>query len=259
MLSRSILWQRLSGASLWPLAWALATACAVPWLLPERWDGQVASHWLALGSLLWILSLTLVRTRRWAVVPLALGLAGFTCLGLAREARWETRLPAAFQALEGQIAAPWTLQGEGLRSQIDVSAPETLKGLSLSLTVPADSEQGPPEPGTPVRLRADLRPIQPAPTFLAERPLWRARSDESPRRVHLTSAQLMEVTGAAKPSWLLRLQCYARRRFEALPLGPTAKDLWGALALGIPPADEAHFSVLPKAAPSTSWWCPACR
>jgi competence protein ComEC len=53
----------------------------------------------------------------------------------------------------------------------------------------------------------------------------------------------MEVTGPAKPSLLLRLQTFARHRFEALPLGPTAKDLWGALALGIPPADEAHFSV----------------
>jgi competence protein ComEC len=53
----------------------------------------------------------------------------------------------------------------------------------------------------------------------------------------------MEVLGPARPSLLLRLQTFARRRFEALPLGPTAKDLWGAIALGIPPADEAHFSV----------------
>jgi competence protein ComEC len=88
-----------------------------------------------------------------------------------------------------------------------------------------------------------LRPIRPAPIFLAERPLWRARSDESPRRISLTSTQLMEVIGPARPSMLLRLQVFAWRRFEALPLSPTAKDLWGALALGIPPADEAHFSV----------------
>ncbi|WP_026853469.1 ComEC/Rec2 family competence protein [Geothrix fermentans] len=243
MLSRSSLWQRLSGAPLWPLAWALAAASAVPWLVPERWDGQVAGRWVALGALIWLLTLPLVRFRRWVVVPLALGLAGLTFLGLARKARWEVALPAGFQALEGRIDAPWTLQGERLRSRLEVSAPDSLKGLALPLTVPAEGDLAPPAPGTPVRLRAELRPIQPAPVFLAERPLWRARSDEAPRRIHLASAQLMEATGPPAPSLLLRLQAFARARFEALPLGPTAKDLWGALALGIPPADEAHFSV----------------
>jgi competence protein ComEC len=243
MLSRSTLWQRLSGASLWPLAWALAAACAVPWLVPERWDGQVAIRWLVVGGLIWLISLPMARSRRWVVLPLALSLAGLTFLGLARKARWETALPLGFQALEGQIAAPWTLQGERLRSQLDLSSPYSMKGLSVPLTIPAEGELPPPEPGTPVSLRAELRSVQPAPTFLAERPLWRARSDESPRRLHLASAQLMETMGPARPSLLLRLQTFARRRFEALPLGPTAKDLWGALALGIPPADEAHFSV----------------
>lgn len=243
MPSRSSLWQRLSGASLWPLAWALAAACAVPWLVPERWEGQVASRWLVLGGLAWIASLPLLRLRRLAVVPLALGLAGFTFLGLASKARWEVALPSGFQALEGRIAAPWTLQGERLRGQIQLSSPASMKGLTLPLTLPADGEGAPPKPGAPVRFRAELRPVQPAPVFLAERPLWRARSDEAPRRIHLSSAQLMEVTGPIEPSPLLRLQAFARRRFEALPLGPTAKDLWGALALGIPPADEAHFSV----------------
>jgi competence protein ComEC len=199
--------------------------------------------WLHLGGGVWLLSLLLVRSRRWMVVPLAVSLAGFTLLGLARKARWETALPTGFQALEGRITAPWSLQGERLRSQIDLSAPDSMQGLSVPLLVPADGELVPPEPGTPVRLRAEMRPVRPAPIFLAERPLWRARSDESPRRIHLTSAQLMEVIGPARPSLLLRLQSYARSRFEALPLGPTAKDLWGALALGIPPADEAHFSV----------------
>ncbi|GLH67156.1 ComEC/Rec2 family competence protein [Geothrix edaphica] len=243
MLSRSSLWQRLAGASLWPVAWALAAACAVPWLVPERWDGGIAGRWAVLGGLAWFLTLPLLRFRRWAVVPLALGLAGFTFLGLARKAQWERALPAGFQALEGRIDAPWTLQGERLRSRLEVATPGPLRGLALPLTVPADGEQMPPPPGTPVRLRAELRPVQPAPVFLAERPLWRARSDEAPRRIHLASAQLMEPLGPPRPSWLLRLQAFARRQFEALPLGPTAKDLWGALALGIPPADEAHFSV----------------
>lgn len=243
MISRSSLWQRLSGAPLWPLAWAMAAATAVPWLVPERWDGQVAPRWLLLGSLVWLGSLALLKFRRWVVVPLALGLAGFTFLGLARQARWELALPSGFHSLEGRLSAPWVLQGERLRGRLELSSPESLRGLSLPLTVPADGEQAPPAPGTPVRLRAELRPIQPAPSFLAERPLWRARSDESPRRIHLSSAQLMEVSGPAEPSPLLHLQTFARRRFEALPLGATAKDLWGALALGIPPAEEAHFSV----------------
>ncbi|MCE1204073.1 MAG: ComEC/Rec2 family competence protein [Holophagaceae bacterium] len=243
MLSRSGLWQRLSGASLWPLAWALAAASAVPWLLPERWDGQVPSGWVLAGALIWLATLPLARTRRWVVVPLSLGLAGLTALGLARRAQWETALPVGFQALEGRISAPWILQGERLRGQIDLTAPEAMRGLSVPLTIPGEGEQAPPEPGTPVRLRAEVRPVQPAPIFLAERPLWRARSDASPRRIHLASSQLLEVTGPARPSLLLRLQGFAHRRFEALPLGPTAKDLWGALALGIPPADETHFSV----------------
>jgi competence protein ComEC len=88
-----------------------------------------------------------------------------------------------------------------------------------------------------------LRSVQAAPVFLAERPLWRARSDEAPRRIHLASSQLLEVLGPPAPSLILRLQTFARTRFGTLPLSGTAKDLWGALALGIPPADEAHFSV----------------
>jgi competence protein ComEC len=221
----------------------MVAACAVPWLVPERWTGQVPTRWLVMGILAWLLSLPLARSHRWIVVPLALSLAGLTFLGLARKARWETALPVGFQAMEGRIAAPWTSTGERLRSRIDLTLPEAMKGLSVPLTLPAGSELPPPEPGTPVRLRAELRPVQPAPIFLAERPLWRARSDEAPRRIHVASAQLLEVVGPPCPSQLLRLQAFALRRFEALPLGPTARDLWGALALGIPPVDETHFSV----------------
>lgn len=242
MLSRSNLWQRLAGASLWPLAWALAAACAVPWLLPERWDGQGSTRWILLGATAAVLSLPLLRSRRWAVVPLTLALAGFTTLGLARRARWETALPVGFQALEGRITAPWTPQGERLRSELTLTRPESMRGLALPITVPV-ADAPPPEPGTPVRTRADLQPIRPAPVFLAERPLWRARSDESPRRIHLPSASLLEAVGPPAPSWPLRLRTFARRRFQALPLDATAKDLWGALALGIPPVDDAHVSV----------------
>jgi competence protein ComEC len=110
------------------MAWALVLACAVPWLVPERWDGQVAWRWLLLGSLLWCLSLTLARSSRWAVVPLALGLAGFTFLGLAQRARWEGKLPMGFQAMEGCISAPWTLQEERLRSRHDLTTPQSIPG-----------------------------------------------------------------------------------------------------------------------------------
>jgi competence protein ComEC len=243
MLSRSALWQRLSGATLWPLAWALAAACALPWLLPERWDGRVAPGALTLGWIGLALCLLLVRSRRWAVVPLVAILGTITFLGLQRRAHWESTLPTGFQALEGRIDAPWTRQGERLGTRLAVASPPSLRGLALPLTVPADGEQAPAVPGTPVRLRAELRAVAPAPMFLAERPLWRARSDEAPRRIHLASAQLLEPLGPPRPPLLLRLQVFIRRRFEALPLDATAKDLWGALALGIPPADESHFSV----------------
>jgi competence protein ComEC len=85
--------------------------------------------------------------------------------------------------------------------------------------------------------------VDPAPAFIGERPLWRARSDRMPRRIMLRSAALMEVLGPPRPSLPLRLQSWARARFDALPLEGAARDLWGALALGIPPADPDRFSV----------------
>ncbi len=221
----------------------MGAACALPWLLPERWNGQTPARWLILGGLALAASLGMVRSRRWAVVPLTAILMGITFLGLRQRAQWETALPTGFQSVEGRIAAPWTLQNQRLRTQLAVTGPASLRGLSLPLTVPADGAEPPPAPGTAVRFRAELRPVPAAPVFLAERPLWRARSDEAPRRIHLATTQLMEPLGPPAPSWLLRLQVFVRRRFEALPLDPTAKDLWGALALGIPPANEAHFSV----------------
>jgi len=242
MLTRERLWQRVCGAPCWSLAWALAAACALPWLLPEAWDGRVPWKALLAGIALLAASLPLVRSRRWAGVPLTLLLAGLTLLGLAHRARWERSLPLGFQTLEGRVDAPWTLQRERRMGRIRLTAPSSLRGCELPLSLPQEGDPA-PEPGTPVRFQGELLPVDPAPAFLGERPLWRARSDGAPRRIHLRSAQLLEVLGPARPSLLLRLQVFARRRFEALPLEGTARDLWGALTLGIAPSRDESFSV----------------
>lgn len=241
MLTRERLWQRHCGAHLWALPWAMAAACSVPWLLPERWDGSLAWSWLLAG---WLLVLgALVLLRRWRVVPLALVLSWSVFLGLRHRARWESGLPSGFQAVEGRIASTWHVQGDRRLGHLSIQKPEGLSGCILPLHLPLEGVPA-PLPGTPVRFRAELRPVDPAPSFIAERPLWRARSDETPRRLFLRSAQLMEALGPAEPSPLLRLQVFFQRRFEALPLpeGP-ARDLWGALTLGIPPARDEVFSV----------------
>lgn len=244
MLSRERLWRRLAGTAAWPLAWALAAACALPWLLPEDWDGRLPAGLAVLGWLLLLASAALLRSRRWAALPIGLALLWGNVGALRQRARWESALPTGLATLEGRIDAPWTRQEDALRSSLAVSAPPELRGLSLPLRVPAQGLAAPPEPGTPVRLRAELKAVAPAPLFLAERPLWRARSDEAPRRASLNSALLLEVLGPPAPSPLLRLRVWVRRRFEALPLPEgMARDLWGALALGIPPAREDHVSV----------------
>ncbi|MFZ1613847.1 MAG: ComEC/Rec2 family competence protein [Holophaga sp.] len=242
MLSRERLWQRLSGASFWGLPWALAVACALPWLLPETWAGNLPGWLLPAGVGLLLASLPLLLTRRGFVVPLTLILALFTFLGLRSLARQEQALPTGFQALEGTLSAPWILRSEQRLGRIQLTAPPALSGMEWPLSLPGEGVPA-PEPGTPVRFRADLRAVEPAPPFLGERPLWRARDAGTARRLHLRSADLLEVMGPARPSLLLRLQCFAHRRFTALPLpeGP-ARDLWGALTLGYPPARDDVFS-----------------
>ena len=240
MLSRERLWQRLCGAHLWALPWAMAAACALPWLLPEDWDGAVPRAWLLGGWLLVLGSLVLLR--RWTSVPLTLVLVWSTFLGLRYLARWEVRLPCGFQTVEGRISAPWRVQGERRLGRVRLQRPEPLGGCELPLALPLEGASAPP-PGTPVRFRVELDRPEAAPAFLPERPLWRARSDRSPRRLHLRSAQLLEVLGPAEPSFLLRLQQFFQERFEALPLPEgVARDLWGALTLGIAPARDEVFS-----------------
>lgn len=241
MLSRAGIWQRFSGAGLWGLPWALAAACALPWVIPETWDGVLSGRILWTGWTLSLASLPLVILRRWRVIPVILILLWATLLGLSRKARWECALPSGFVEVEGRVSAPWTMMGERRVGRVEVLSPEVLRGLELPVALPLEGAEA-PQPGTPVRFRGELRRVEPAPRFLGERPLWRARSDESPRRVHLRSAMLMEVLGPPAPSPLLRLRVFMRRRFEALGLSPVAKDLWGALTLGLPPARDDVFS-----------------
>lgn len=228
------------------MAWALAAACALPWLLPEDWTGHIGKPWIIGGWVLVVLTSLLIRHRRLAVIPLAAVLVWGTFGNLRQRALWEAKLPADVQVLEGSIDAPWSLQRDQLTSELEISSPPALKGYKWHLSIPWPSDQEripPPLPGTPVRLLAELRPVDPAPRFLVERPLWRARSDRTPRRIHLASALQFEILGASKPSPLLRLQSFVRARFEALPLtDPIARDLWGALALGISPVHEETTS-----------------
>jgi competence protein ComEC len=220
----------------------MAAACAIPWLVPERWQGGLAGYWIVGGWMVVLASMILVRFRRWVVVPLSLLLAWSVFLGLRQRALWETALPSGFQEVQGRLSAPWRVQGERRTGRIAIEVPEALKGCDLPLSLPLEGTPA-PEPGTPVRFRGELRPVEPAPICVAERPLWRARNDEAPRRIFLRSAQLMDVIGPAGPSPLLRLQAFVQARFTALPLpAGTARDLWGALTLGIPPAKEEVFS-----------------
>jgi competence protein ComEC len=242
MLTRERLWQRFSGAPLWSLPWALAAACALPWVIPETWGGGLPGWLLPLGFTLMLLSSPLLASRRNSVLPLTLGLCIVTLLGLRGLARQDLAMSTGYQAMEGRISAPWTLQAERRRSRIRLYQPATLAGLELPISLPGEGNPA-PAPGTPVRFRAELRNVEAAPSFLGERPLWRARGNGSPRRIHLRSADIMESLGPPLPSPLLRLQTYVHQRFLELPLPEgTARDLWGALTLGFPPAREDVFS-----------------
>lgn len=242
MLSREGLWQRLSGEGFWPLVWALATACAVPWGVPEVWDGHLPGLAMAAGWTLVVGLAPLARSRRWIGVPLAATLAWGSLGGLGRQVRQAAVLPLGVQRLEGVLASPWRVQGRTRRGSLRVEAPEALRGLELPLNLPA-AGAAPPAPGTRVAFPAELTRVEPGPAFLPERPWWRALGAGAPRRIGLRSALLLEPVGPCRPSLLLRWRCFIQDRFEALPLAPgPARDLWGALTLGIAPAHDEVFS-----------------
>lgn len=234
-MDRTTLWTRASTPWAWALPWALGAACAWPWLLPETWTGDLPRAAIVAGWALVLLCAPLLRRRAWAVVPLSLALAWGALGGLRREALRDRALPTGWTDLEGRLVSPWTRQGDRLRGRLDTGA------FTVGLSLPAEGSP-PPAPGTPVRLRAELVRPEPGPAFLAERPRWRTLDLGDPRQAFLPSALVLEVRGPASPSPVLRLQTWARAHFEALPLDPVAKDLWGALALGVPPARDEAFA-----------------
>jgi len=242
MLTRERLWRRLSGAGFWGLPWGLAAACGLPWVVPERWQGHCPGAAAGAGWLLVLATAPLAWRRRWAWLALGLALAWGTLGSLGRQARWEAALPTGFQRVEGMVCAPWRLRG-GLRAgRIRLRAPGALRAVELPLTLPSAGVP-PPGPGTPVAFRGELKGLEPGPAFLPERPLWRARCGGSPRRCHLASALLLEPLGPARPGPWLRFQAFIQGRFDQLPLGPgLARDLWGALTLGLPPVHDEAFS-----------------
>jgi competence protein ComEC len=242
MLTRERLWRRLSGGGFWSLPWALAAASALPWVVPERWDGQVPAAAAAAGWAAVLAAAPLARHRRWLWLPLLLTLLWGTFGALARQARWEAGLPAGFQALEGVLTAPWRVQGRSRSGRLQLHVPAALAGVEVPLTLPAGGAP-PPEPGIRVACRGELERVEPGPAFLPERPLWRARCGGAPRRLHLPSALLLRPLGPARPTPLLAMRGFMQRRFEALPLPQgLARDLWGALTLGLPPAQGEAFS-----------------
>jgi competence protein ComEC len=242
MIQRHALWQRASGHAVWPMAWALAASALVPWLVPEAWEGRVPWPMQALGWALVLGTSCLLPRRGLRVVPCVLVLAWGTLGGLRRLALQDRRLPRGVQALQGVLASPWDPGPGGRKGSLKVETPRELRGLELPVRLSPRSSP-PPPPGTRVRLRVELERVQPGPVFLGERPLWRALDAGAPRRIRLRSAWQMEVLGRAPPTPLLALRMAARRNLEALHLPEgTPRDLWGAMALGIPPAGEDAFS-----------------
>ncbi len=242
MLSRTRLWTRAAAPWGWILPWAMLPACALPWLLPEGWDGQLP-RWVPWAA--WILVVAsgpLIRFRRWAVIPLTVALTMGTLGRLSHAARAQALRPQGLQAFEGLLTEPWTLEGDRWRSAVALSAPSPWAGTTLPLSLPADALAPRPAPGTPLRFRAEPQFVDPAPRFLAERPWWKALGEGAPARLHVASAALLEATGPASPTFGTRLKTFARARFDSLPLEPLARDLWGAMALGIPPVHEESFA-----------------
>ncbi|MDR2560993.1 MAG: ComEC/Rec2 family competence protein [Holophagales bacterium] len=237
-MNREALWTRIAGESGWGVAWTLLAASILPWLLPESWSGNVPwivllLGWMAAIGSFWLLGVKVVR-----YVGLGIIVIWAVFLGLSRLAKWDAKLPTGYQEVTGVICEPWQKRGFRLNSALSVASPPEMRGMSMPISVSATG-QAPPEPGTPVRFRAELRSTQPGPPFMAERPLWRARNDGRLRQVALSSSLIMEQLGPPRPGVWLRFRCWMFERFQSLPIDSApARDVWGALALGIFPIND---------------------
>ena len=250
MLSREALWQRaqrrrVSGG----LPWALAAACGVPWLVPETWDGQLSrpgSRPRAGPLVAATLPLAFRRRRFWAAA-LALALAWGALGGLGRLARWEAAAARrASRRLAGTLDAPWTPGGAPCAARLRVGRPAALRGAEPPPDACPAGGRRPPAPGTPVRFRGDLAPVEPAPAFLAERPLWRARDAGAPRAAPPAPPPwLLEPLGPPGPGRCPRGRPWRRSGgSRALASARRGPGPLGALTLGIPPAQEDDLQPL---------------
>lgn len=198
-------------------------------------------HWFKLGICLFAFSLLCFARLRTAWIGLISIILAVTFLGMRHQVLREHNLPDGLITFEGKISAPWINTGEHRSSRILLSQPVCCKGEELRLSLPLKGHQA-PDPGTPVRFRTTWIAGESVPRFLGERPVWRARNSSIPRRIFLRSADLMERLGDPKPSIVLRIRCFILKRFQSLNLTGSAADLWGAMALGLPPAKEDVFS-----------------
>ncbi len=241
MLTREGLWRRVSGAGLWPAAWGLALACALPWVVPEGWDGRVTVPWAGAGVAVLAFGALCLRQRTWPL-PFAALLLCLTAVGLGRLAREDQGLPTGLVRLEGTVASPWRVRPTSRSGLLRLTAPSAMAGQRVPVALPPEG-LAPPPPGTPVRVLGTLEAVEPGPSWLGERPLWRARALGETRRIRLRSAAQLEVLGPPAPGLLLRLQDHLHRRLEGLGLTPLAREVWGALTLGISPASPETASV----------------
>lgn len=242
-MNRESLWQRLAGQPFWSLSWALAGACLWPWIIPEDWQGLNATQ---IGLLLCI---GIVQTGLALRFKMAAHLCPLIFLSLYTlgwmhfQVRKPHPIPTGPQRIEGVICNVWRIQQDRALTQLRIRAPLNFQGETLSLRVFCKASDPLPPPGSPVQLQGEFRSIESGPAFLGERPLWRARNEGLPVRIYLKSFQDLNVLGP--PGWnpLLSLRRLTHERFEALHLQGPARDIWGAITLGLQSADTQLFSI----------------
>lgn len=242
-MNRESLWQRQAGHSFWNLAWALSVACLWPWIISEDWKGLNTLQMGLLAALGFVQIALTFRFKTAASLSPIILLSIYTLFGMHFQVQKSHLSPSGIQSIEGDVCDVWQIQPDRARTEIYIHAPLALKGQRISLRASYKNNDPLPLPGSRVRFESEFRPIESGPTFLGERPLWRARNSGWPFRVYVKSIHDLKVI--APPGWnpLLKLRRLAHTRFEALQLKGAAKDIWGAITLGIAPANNELFSV----------------